>query len=116
VHLFSHSDGLQVQEVQVCLSIGSGATFGRLVSKGAKLAVSKYVGYLNRIIDISLCIVPMAIELVPIPLPTSADTSKFVDFGREVKGVNPGVLTPGEFKEVQDALYKVLLILRTRCM
>ena len=56
----------------------------------------------------------MAIELVPLPLPTSAEASKFVDFGREVKGVNPGTLTPNEFKEVEDALYKVRLIHRTK--
>jgi hypothetical protein len=82
---------------------------------GFRIWISEPRSAPSRIIDI-LCIVPMAIELVPIPLPPSADTSKFVDFGREVKGVNPGVLTPGEFKEVQDALYKVFLILRTRCM
>lgn len=50
----------------------------------------------------------MAIELVPLPLPASADPSKFVDFGREVKGVNPGSLSPELFEEVKDALYKVI--------
>lgn len=49
----------------------------------------------------------MAIELLPLPLPASADASKFADFGREVKGVDPGALSPDEFKEIQDALYKV---------
>jgi hypothetical protein len=49
----------------------------------------------------------MAIELLPLPLPASADASKFVDFGREVKGVNPSSLTSDELKEVQDALYEV---------
>lgn len=49
----------------------------------------------------------MAIELVPLPLPASADPSKFADFGREVKGVNPGALSPEEFEQVKDALYKV---------
>lgn len=49
----------------------------------------------------------MAIELLPLPLPASADPSKFVDFGREVKGVNPGTFTPEEFKQIQEALYKV---------
>lgn len=49
----------------------------------------------------------MAIELTPLPLPASADPSKFVDFGREVKGVNPGDLTPDQFAEIYDALYKV---------
>ena len=49
----------------------------------------------------------MTIELTPLPLPASADVSKFVDFGREVKGVNPGTLTPEQFQEIQEALYKV---------
>jgi xanthine dioxygenase len=49
----------------------------------------------------------MAIELVPLSLPASAEASRFVDFGREVKGVNPGSLSPDEFKEVQEALYRV---------
>jgi len=48
----------------------------------------------------------MAIELTPLPLPASADPSYFVDFGREVKGVNPGELTPAQFAEIHDALYK----------
>lgn len=50
----------------------------------------------------------MAIEFVPLPLPASADASKFADFGREVKGVHPGDLTPEQFQEIQEALYKVL--------
>lgn len=49
----------------------------------------------------------MAIELSPLPHPASADASKFTDFGREVKGVNPGVLTTEQFQEIQEALYKV---------
>ena len=49
----------------------------------------------------------MAISLAPLPLPESGDTSKFADFGREVKGVNPGTLSPEEFEQVKDALYKV---------
>ncbi|KAF7978014.1 hypothetical protein HWV62_1879 [Athelia sp. TMB] len=48
----------------------------------------------------------MAIELVPLPLPASADASKFADFGREVRNVHPGKLTPEQFAEVQDALYR----------
>ncbi|EMD42350.1 hypothetical protein CERSUDRAFT_110859 [Gelatoporia subvermispora B] len=47
-----------------------------------------------------------AIETAPLPLPPSADLSKFVDFGREVKGVNPGTLTPEQFKEIERLLYK----------
>lgn len=49
----------------------------------------------------------MTIELTPLALPASADASKFVDFGREVKGVDPGSLTPEQFQEIHDALYKV---------
>jgi len=49
----------------------------------------------------------MAIELAPLPLPASADASKFADFGREVKGIDPAKLTPEQFKEVEDALYRV---------
>lgn len=48
----------------------------------------------------------MAIEFVPLPLPASADAAKFADFGREVKGVHPGTLTPEQFQEIQEALYK----------
>ncbi|KAF9069345.1 hypothetical protein BDP27DRAFT_1392392 [Rhodocollybia butyracea] len=50
----------------------------------------------------------MAIELIPLPLPPSADASKFVDFGREVRGVDPGSLKPDSelFERVKDALYK----------
>ena len=49
----------------------------------------------------------MTIELTPLVLPASADPSKFANFGREVKGVNPGTLTPEQFQEIQEALYKV---------
>jgi hypothetical protein len=49
----------------------------------------------------------MAIDLAPLPLPASADASKFVNFGREVKGIHPGKLTPEEFKEIEQLLYKV---------
>ncbi|EPQ60198.1 Clavaminate synthase-like protein [Gloeophyllum trabeum ATCC 11539] len=48
----------------------------------------------------------MAIEVSPLPLPASADPSKFKDFGREVKGVNPGELTDQEFETIRDLLYK----------
>ena len=49
----------------------------------------------------------MAIEVAPLPIPPTADPAKLKDFGREVKGVNPGALSPEEFKEVHDLLYKV---------
>lgn len=48
----------------------------------------------------------MTIELTPLPLPASADASKFADFGREVKGVHPGELTTEQFAKIHDALYK----------
>ena len=49
----------------------------------------------------------MAIEVLPLPLPPSADASKFKEFGREVKGVDVGNLTPEKFKEIEELLYKV---------
>lgn len=49
----------------------------------------------------------MAIQVAPLPLPASADPSKFKDFGREVKGVDVGNLSPEQFKEVEQLLYKV---------
>ncbi|EIN14267.1 Clavaminate synthase-like protein [Punctularia strigosozonata HHB-11173 SS5] len=48
----------------------------------------------------------MAIELIPIPIPASADASKFQQMGREVKGVDPGNMTPEQAKEIEEALYK----------
>ncbi|KDQ62933.1 hypothetical protein JAAARDRAFT_28900 [Jaapia argillacea MUCL 33604] len=48
----------------------------------------------------------MAIEVASLPLPASADPSKFVDFGKEVKGIDPGNLTDDQFKEIQELLYK----------
>jgi hypothetical protein len=54
----------------------------------------------------------MAIDLLPLPLPAAADASKFVDFGREVRGLDPGSLNPKEFAEIREALYKVCLLFR----
>ncbi|KAG9014010.1 hypothetical protein FRB94_000207 [Tulasnella sp. JGI-2019a] len=48
----------------------------------------------------------MPIEVASLPLPPSADPTKFVGFGREVKGVNPGELSPEQFQEIRDLLYK----------
>ncbi|KAF8896945.1 hypothetical protein CPB85DRAFT_1229516 [Mucidula mucida] len=48
----------------------------------------------------------MAIELIPFTLPASADAAFFADFGREVKGVDPGNFTPEQFKEIEQALYQ----------
>jgi hypothetical protein len=55
----------------------------------------------------------MTIELAPLPLPPSADPSKLADFGKEVRGVDPGNLTPEQFQEVHDALYKARPTLST---
>ena len=49
----------------------------------------------------------MTVETVPLTLPPSADPSKFFEFGRQVIGVDPGHLSPSEFVEIQDLLYKV---------
>nr|GAT57043.1 dioxygenase [Mycena chlorophos] len=48
----------------------------------------------------------MAISLLPLPIPPSADAAELADFGREVVGVDPGNLTPAQFVEVREALYK----------
>ena len=49
----------------------------------------------------------MAIQSVPLPLPPSADPSKFTRFGREVIGLDPGNLSPSDFAEIQRLLYEV---------
>ncbi|KAL4260264.1 TfdA dioxygenase [Pleurotus pulmonarius] len=51
------------------------------------------------------------IELAPLPLPTSADPSILRDFGREVKGVRLGALSPEDFGQIQGALYKHSVLL-----
>ncbi|KAF8918294.1 taurine catabolism dioxygenase [Mucidula mucida] len=48
----------------------------------------------------------MAIELIPLSLPPTADASKFEHFGREVRGVEPGNIKPEQFQEIKEALYK----------
>ena len=65
--------------------------------------------------DIITYDIAMAIETFPLPLPPTADPSKFKDFGREVKGVHPGRLTDEEFKEIQQLLYKVCVIPQYPC-
>ena len=55
----------------------------------------------------------MAIEVLPLPLPASADPSKFTEFGKEVRGVDPGSLSPEQFKEIEQLLYKVRYIWQT---
>ena len=49
----------------------------------------------------------MAIQTAPLPLPASADPSKFTEFGREVLNVSPGNLSPEDFAEIEKLLYKV---------
>ena len=48
-----------------------------------------------------------SIQVASLPLPPSADASKFAEFGREVKGVDPGNLTEEQFKVIEELLYKV---------
>lgn len=50
----------------------------------------------------------MTIEFVPIPLPPSADASRLSNFGREVRGFDPGKeWTREEFRTIEEGLYKV---------
>jgi len=49
----------------------------------------------------------MSIQIESLPLPPSANPKYFAEFGREVKGVNPAELTPDQFKEIEQLLYKV---------
>ncbi|KAF9516590.1 hypothetical protein BS47DRAFT_1375971 [Hydnum rufescens UP504] len=51
------------------------------------------------------------IELSPLPLPPSANPSHFIEFGREVHGVDPGNLDPQVFSEIERLLYKHGLLL-----
>ena len=46
-----------------------------------------------------------------LPVPPTADAEKLKNFGREVRSVKPGELSPEEFKEVHDLLYKVTTVL-----
>ncbi|KAJ7693862.1 hypothetical protein B0H17DRAFT_1058494 [Mycena rosella] len=48
----------------------------------------------------------MTIDLFPLPLPETGDAAKFTEFGREVKGLDPGALSAQEFEQVKEALYK----------
>jgi hypothetical protein len=51
--------------------------------------------------------IEMSIQVESLPLPPSANPASFPEFGREVKGVHPGELTPEQFKEIEELLYKV---------
>ncbi|KAJ7571991.1 taurine catabolism dioxygenase TauD, TfdA family-domain-containing protein [Mycena floridula] len=53
----------------------------------------------------------MAIELVPLPIPPTADSVKFRDFGREVRGIHPARATLEQFQELHDALYQYDMLL-----
>ncbi|KAA1477211.1 Clavaminate synthase-like protein [Dentipellis sp. KUC8613] len=57
----------------------------------------------------------MAIELAPLPLPPSADASRFVNFGREVKGADLGHLDDSVFKQIEELLYKHDVLLFRNC-
>ena len=63
--------------------------------------------------NLSLASAVMPVELVPIPLPASADPNKFTEFGRQVQGVDLSQLTPLEFEVIEQAVYKVLIWLPT---
>jgi len=49
----------------------------------------------------------MSIELVPLPLPAKADRVKMAEFGREIKGVDLNNVSPAQFEQIRQALYKV---------
>ncbi|CAG8628256.1 1351_t:CDS:2 [Acaulospora colombiana] len=48
----------------------------------------------------------MSVEVAPFPLAPSGDAAKMKDFGRVVKDVHPGKLTPEQLEEVKELLYK----------
>lgn len=49
----------------------------------------------------------MPIQIESLSLPPSANPKYFADFGKEIKEVNPAELTPEQFKEIEQLLYKV---------
>ena len=51
----------------------------------------------------------MAIQVLPIPLPPSADATALAEFGREVVGVDPTNLSDTQFREIEQLLYKACL-------
>ncbi|KAJ7172897.1 Clavaminate synthase-like protein [Mycena crocata] len=53
----------------------------------------------------------MTIQLVPLPFPSTADAARLANFGREVRGVDPGNLTDFEFQEIKRSLYKFDVLL-----
>lgn len=53
----------------------------------------------------------MSIVVENLPLPPTANPAHFAEFGKEVKGVNPGALTPEQFKEIEQLLYKHSVLL-----
>ncbi|KZT21948.1 Clavaminate synthase-like protein [Neolentinus lepideus HHB14362 ss-1] len=57
----------------------------------------------------------MTIELLPLPLPPSADPAGFVDFGKEVRGVDIGNLSDEDFENIHSLLYKHSLLLFRSC-
>lgn len=68
--------------------------------------IPHFVSYIHLPIQ-QLVLEIMAIDLLPLPLPESADPTKFTNFGREVKGFDPATFSPEQFEELKDALYKV---------
>jgi hypothetical protein len=49
----------------------------------------------------------MPIQISPIQLPPSADTTLLAHFGREITGIDPGNLSGDALAEVQELLYAV---------
>ncbi|KAH7915748.1 Clavaminate synthase-like protein [Hygrophoropsis aurantiaca] len=52
-----------------------------------------------------------ALELLPIPLPLSANSAQLSDFGREVKNLDPGNLNAEQFAALENALYHYGILL-----
>ncbi|KAF9459848.1 taurine catabolism dioxygenase [Collybia nuda] len=53
----------------------------------------------------------MSIQLTPLPLSPKADPVKMAEFGREIKGVDLNNVTPTQFAQIREALYKHEVIL-----
>ncbi|KZS93511.1 Clavaminate synthase-like protein [Sistotremastrum niveocremeum HHB9708] len=49
----------------------------------------------------------MSLQVLPLPLPPSADPAKFAEFGREIKGFKPSEdFNDPQYKEIEQLLYK----------
>ena len=93
--------------------IGTVALYFRSIKGGNEISSKPLIrdGYLTTFNPTLYIWHSMTISYIPLVLPPSADASRFKDFGREVKGVHPGTLTQGDFKEIERALLKVWIFL-----